>query len=240
MELVIGVCDDEAVQVDILSSFLEQNLSDYQLKLIKAYSGEELLTKLQNVTLDIVLLDIEMKELNGLQTGKRIRDKYPDVIIVFISGHKRFALDAFKLKSTDYIVKPISEKRMKLLLRDLLIRIDQIRLYEEKNKSITFHFKENIIKLKFNEIYIFEKYLRKITVYSEKGQFVFYGNMDKLISRLDMEMFTRCHNSYIVNSSKILEMKNDSIYIRELDKTIPVSRKKKLTVREIIEKNLFL
>lgn len=240
MELVIGICDDEVVQVDILSSFLEQNLSDYQLKLIKAYSGEELLMKLQNVTPNIVLLDIEMKELNGLQTGKRIRDKYPEAIIVFISGYKRFALDAFKLKSMDYIVKPISEKRMKLLLKDLLIRIDQIRLYEEKNKSITFHFKENIIRLKFNDIYLFEKYLRKITVYSEKGQFVFYENMDKLMSRLDMDMFTRCHNSYIVNSSKILEMKNDGIYIRELDKTIPVSRTKKLTVREIIERNLFL
>lgn len=240
MKLTIGICDDDTVQVEMISRFLEQSVTDHQLKLIKAYSGEELLAKLQGEAPDIVFLDIGMKGLNGLQTGKRIRDRYPEAIIVFVTGYRRFALDAFKLKTHDYIIKPLTEKRLRLLLRDLIIRVEQIRMYEEKNKSVTFRFRENMILLKFSEIYFFEKYLRKITVLSEKGQFTFYDSMDRLLGKLDPEQFIQCHNSYIVNIAKITEMKNDGIYIREYDKTIPVSRKKKLLVRGIVEKNLFL
>lgn len=239
MKLVIGVCDDDAVQVEVICSFLEQYTTDHQLTLIKAFSGEELLFKLQDVNPDIVFLDIGMKGLNGLQAGKKIRDKHPETIIVFVTGYRRFTLDAFKLRSMDYIIKPLTEKRLRLLLPELMVRVEQIRLYEEKNKALTFSFRENIIKLKYNEIYFFEKYLRKITVFSEKGQFAFYESMDRLLKRLDLEQFVQCHNSYIVNVAKITELKNDCIYIREIDKTIPISRKKKLFVRGIVEKNLF-
>lgn len=239
MRLVIGICDDDMIQVELISSFFERNLRDHQLELIKAFSGEALLAKLQDATPNIVLLDIGMEKLNGLQTGRKIRDKFPETIIVFATGYKRFALDAFKLKSYDYILKPLTEKRLKLLLDSLLIRVEQIRLYEEKNKYITFRFRENILKLKYSEIYFFEKSLRKITVFSDKGQFVFYESMNKLQERLDSKQFIQCHKSYIVNTVKIIEMKDDDIYVRDLNKTIPVSRKKKLLVREILEKNLF-
>jgi DNA-binding LytR/AlgR family response regulator len=239
MKLIIGVCDDQEVQVDTIVNFLQTNLPEHQLQLIKAYSGEELLQKLENQGPDVVFLDIEMKDLNGLMTGKKIREKYPNAIIIFITGFKSFALDAFKIKSMDYLIKPVTEKRMKILLKDLKIRLMQIQSYEEKNQTICFRFRDNTLRLKYSQIFFFEKNLRKITVFSEKGKFEFYESMEQLRGRLDMDLFIRCHNSYIVNKSKIQELKNDSIYIKEFDKTLPVSRKNKLSVKEIFENNLF-
>jgi DNA-binding LytR/AlgR family response regulator len=240
MKLVVGICDDNIIQVDTISNFLEKNVSGYQLQLIKAYSGEELLFKLENIVADVVFLDIEMNGINGLQTGKRIRDRNPQTIIIFVTGYRKFALDAFKIKTMDYLIKPVTEKRLKTLLNDLLIRLNQIKYYEEKNKTICFSFRDNIVKLKYNEIYFFEKNLRKITVFSEKGEFSFYERMDELLNRLDLEQFVHCHNSFLVNKAKILKLKNDSIYIQDLDRTIPVSKKNKLLIREIFEKNIFV
>ncbi|OGO76711.1 MAG: hypothetical protein A2Y23_06610 [Clostridiales bacterium GWB2_37_7] len=240
MKLVVGVCDDNTVQVDAISSFLEKNIKYFQLQLIKAYSGEELLSQLENTVMDVVFLDIEMSGINGIQTGKRIRDKYPEAIIVFITGYRKFALDAFKIKTMDYLIKPVTEKRLKILLNDILTRLDHIKLYEEMNKTISFSFRDEFIRLKYSEIYYFEKNLRKITVYSQKGEFSFYESMNRLLERLGVEQFVQCHNSFLVNKTKILKLKNDNIYMHELNKSIPVSKKNKLLIREIFEKNLFL
>ncbi|MDF2840443.1 MAG: two component transcriptional regulator, LytTR family [Clostridia bacterium] len=240
MQLVIGVCDDNSVQVEAISDFLVKNIKAYKLQIIKAFSGEELLSRLEKTAADVVFLDIEMSGINGLEVGKRIKGKYPGTIIIFITGYTKFALDAFKIRTMDYLVKPVTENRLSALLDDLIIRLDQIKFYEERNKIVCFRFRDNIIKLKYNDIFYFEKHLRKITVYSEKGEFSFYESMDKLLQRLDLEQFVRCHNSFLVNKTKILRLENDSIYIQELNRTIPVSKKNKLLIREILEKNLFI
>lgn len=240
MKLVVGVCDDDMIQVDIIANFLEKNIQAYDLQLIKAHSGEELLTKLENVIADVVILDIEMNGINGLQTGKKIRERSPETILIFITGHRNFALDAFRIKTMDYLIKPVTEKRLKALLNDLMIRLDQIKLFEEKNKVISFSFRDSFIRLNYSDIYFFEKSLRKITVYSVKGEFSFYGRMDELLDRMGSEQFILCHKSYLVNKAKILKLKNDNIYISEIDKIIPVSKKNKSLIREIFEQNLFL
>lgn len=240
MKLVVGVCDDDAIQVDTISYFLKKNICRYELELLKAHSGEELLLKLQNKSPDVVFLDIEMEHMNGLQLGKKIREKHKDTIIVFITGYMHFALQAFELKTMDYIIKPITEKRLHTLLEDIQLRIEQLRAYEENNKTMTFKFRDTTLRLKFSEIYYFEKSLRKITVYSTLGEFAFYDTMENLLCKLDEKIFVRCHSSYIINRQKIFEIRNDSIYIKELDKAVPVSRKNKALVRDLLEKNLFV
>lgn len=239
MKLLIGICDDESVQVDAISTILENSISNYPLELIKAYSGEELIAKLGHLIPDVVFLDIEMKDLNGMQTAKKIRERCPDTIIIFITGYRNFALDAFKLKSMDYLIKPVTEKRMKILVQDLLVRLEQIKIFRERNKTVVFSFGDSVIKLKYDEIYFFEKNLRKISVYSDRGQFSFYESMAKLMEKLDMEQFIHCHNSFIVNRSKLVKLDGDGIYIEQFSRTIPVSRKNKQLVRDVFENNLF-
>lgn len=239
MRMLVGLCDDQESQVEIISSLLENSMPEDQLQFIKAYSGEELLQKLELQVPDIVFLDIEMKELNGLETGKRIRERYPNAIIVFVTGFKQYALDAFKIKSLDYLIKPVTEKTMQALLKDLKIRLLQIRSYEEKNQTICFSFGDHTLRLKYAEIYYFEKNLRRITVFHEKGEFSFYEGMEQLKGRLNMDLFIHCHNSYIINKSKIQALKGDGIYIKEFNRLLPVSRKNKQAVKEVFESNLF-
>lgn len=71
MKLTIGICDDDSVHVDLIKSYIESMNIPCKVDYILAYSGEELLEQLNKNIVDIVFLDIEMKTLNGIETGKK-------------------------------------------------------------------------------------------------------------------------------------------------------------------------
>lgn len=123
---------------------------------------------------------------------------------------------------------------------DVLDRYEQIKSHKEKIRSYTIVKKDKIIKLNYEDIYYFEKSLRKIKVYTKNKKFEFYGTFKDLINEIDMESsFIQTHQGYIVNKSKVLEMKKDELYLRDIDHWVSVSRKYKDSVKKALEDNLF-
>jgi len=110
MKLTIVVCDDEPAQVNIITSYIEKLDINYKLEILGVLSGEELLDKIEERKIDIAFLDIEMAGIDGINLGRRIREKYRDCIIIFITGFKDHALKAFDIDAFNYILKPIIEK----------------------------------------------------------------------------------------------------------------------------------
>ena len=76
-------------------------------------------------------------------------------------------------------------------------------------------------------------------IYTEQGEYEFYLSMKNLMEMLDMKYFVRCHQGYLVNKYKILEQKENHIYLRDKNILIPVSRKFKANVLKVLEENMF-
>jgi len=82
-------------------------------------TGETLLSYLETGTLDAIFLDIEMPEINGLELAERILELYSDVHIVFITAFNQYAIEAFEVQAIDYILKPITEERLRKTIERL-------------------------------------------------------------------------------------------------------------------------
>ncbi|SKC89080.1 LytR/AlgR family response regulator transcription factor [Maledivibacter halophilus] len=240
MVLTIAVCDDELTIVEIITSYIKSIDIKCQVEIIQALSGEELLKKIEQRKIDIAFLDIEMEDTDGIILGRKIRVKYEDCIIVYITGFKDYALEAFDINAFQYILKPITEKRFKSCMDDIILRLKEKMALKEKNSVFIINNKKNVVKLKYEDIFYFEKLLNKINVYTLKGNFEYYGTFKELKKELDMEKsFIQCHQGYIVNTLKILELKDEEIYLRDMRRLVPVSRRYKKKIRKILEENLF-
>ncbi|MBU5676257.1 LytTR family DNA-binding domain-containing protein [Alkaliphilus sp. MSJ-5] len=237
MILNIGICDDDSVHVDLIKSYIHCIDMPYKVNYILAYSGEELLEKIKGYVIDVVFLDIEMKDLDGIQTGRKIREKDKDAVIVYLTGYRKYALEAFEIESFNYLIKPIIKEKFIRVMEKILLRLEERQALQEKKKTFPIQTKDKLIQLQYDDIYYFEKHFRKIKIYTLNETIEFYGSMKDLLEKIDFKYFVRCHQSYIVNKRKIREIRENTIVLKEKDEwNIPISRTyKKETIDSFCE-----
>jgi two-component system nitrogen regulation response regulator NtrX len=126
----ICIVDDEPAILNTLSSILEDE--GYQISVAK--SGQEALKLIRGEQPDVVLLDIWMPELDGLETLKRLRQQHPSLLVIMMSGHGSIetAVKATKLGAYDYLEKPLDLEKVTILVRNALHQ----RKLEEENLNL--------------------------------------------------------------------------------------------------------
>ncbi|UCE64461.1 MAG: sigma-54-dependent Fis family transcriptional regulator, partial [Nitrospirota bacterium] len=126
----ICIVDDEPAILNTLSSILEDE--GYQISVAK--SGHEALKLIRSEQPDVVLLDIWMPELDGLETLKRLRQQHPSLLVIMMSGHGSIetAVKATKLGAYDYLEKPLDLEKVTILVRNALHQ----RKLEEENLNL--------------------------------------------------------------------------------------------------------
>ena len=106
-----AICVDDEPLVLQLTLSLFRDLPGFQE--VEGFAGPlEALDWLENHTPDIALLDIDMPGMNGLELARRIRDMHPDTAIIFLTGYSEYALDAFQLHASGYLMKPINREKL--------------------------------------------------------------------------------------------------------------------------------
>ena len=102
--------DDEPMALEVLANML----SPYEdIDIIGRYTNPtQALEKIKVSQVDIIFLDIEMGDVNGLELAQVFMEKDPQVEIVFVTAYSQYAVDAFELNALDYLLKPIQEKRL--------------------------------------------------------------------------------------------------------------------------------
>lgn len=146
---------------------------------------------------DLVFLDIEMPEINGLILGKILTQL--NIAIIFTTAHSEFALDSFDLNTVDYLLKPIKTERLQQALSKLH-RTPPPRSLNIKvgNKHITIPYGD-ILYFSANESYS--------RLHTAEKEFTLSESLDSLENRLHTYGFIRCHRSYIVNKLFIQEIR---------------------------------
>lgn len=84
----------------------------------------EMLDRIEQLQPDVIFLDIEMRDMNGLLVAEVLNEMLPKLTIVFVTAYNEYALDAFELHATDYLLKPVSLPRLANTLARVLKRAD--------------------------------------------------------------------------------------------------------------------
>lgn len=239
-DLIVAICDDEIRQINIIKEFLAHELTDMEYTVIEADSGERLLELCEEVMPDLVFLDIEMKDLNGIETGKVMRERNKDAVIAFVTGFRDFALQAFEIRAFDYIIKPLTKQKFGVFIRDAKRRLEEIKLRNEKDGSLIVKLKTEMISIGFDEILFIEKSGHQIIIHLKQDENVaYYGSFRELMPKLAKGSFVQCHQGYIVNINHVASYKERSLVIEGEAGVVPVSKSNVKSVKDAIERRLF-
>jgi len=226
----IAICDDDKVVCSDIDSILEDYNSNFNIRIF--HSGEQLLKYLVNNYVDLIFLDIEMSKLNGIDVGRKLRDEIQNFStqIVYISSKESYAIHLFKVRTFDFLLKPIKSKDIINCLENLQRQIQkQIGCFE-------FQADGAYTKIPLNEILYFECNNRIVEIVTTKQNYSIYSKLYKIKDQIKSPDFVMVHRSYLVNFNFVQSYSYEEIIMVNGDR-ITISQANRSAVRTYFLEN---
>lgn len=228
----IAICDDSLEdRLRIKNLCHKAHLIDnVEYKLFD--SGKTLLETIKSgEKFDIVFLDIDMPEINGIETGKILNRISPLAIIIFITSYPEYAVESYDCQAFHYFLKPFDDTRFFTVFERALNRLGIIHQYHViKRHGLP-------IKILISDIYYIE-YSRKHVIYHMKNESIeVVDNLSNVYDQLSPYGFIQIHQGYIVNMDKISKLTKDTVILQNSCE-VPMSVRKKQYV--VIEYSKYL
>lgn len=223
----IVLCDDNPADLQILTDYLEELKQHRPIEVICYKDGPSLLQDYKKQGFcDILVLDMRMQPLNGIETAQEIRKIDDEVSILIVTATVDYAVDGYKVAASRYIVKPVEKE-------DFLDTVYKLIEQHTKKQDSFFSFSSSsgTTKLLIDHIYYLESNMRSITVCAKEGKFTFTGTISSLEEHLRPYGFIRAHKSFLVNVSHIYNIFKDSITMDNQD-VLPMSKHKRKDVHQ--------
>ena len=219
-EIHIAVVEDEASYCEEIKGYLERFRLDNGLVLsVRFYNdGKEILDQYQ-VGHDIILMDIQMQFMDGMTAARKIRERDPDVVLIFLTSMAGYAIQGYEVDALDYILKPVSYDMFAMKLKRALQRIR----YNEPYVILQVH--DGSLKVNVSDIYYIESRSHQMIYKTKKGEYSCRGRMDDLEKEMKSLGFFRCNRGYLVNLANVSAVRGESCFVG--GEELPVSRQKK-------------
>lgn len=231
----LAICDDEEIIRTILKKYIQEISQEEQIKLlIESYENPmELLDQIQKYPkrYDLIFLDVDMPEINGIEMGKRIKEIIEEIFIIFVTAHDKYALKAFEADAFQYMLKPVKKDKLRALLRKCHRILSKIN--KEEQGFINIQEGERYSKVFYKDIIYFEKYKNKVRIICEEHEYAPYLTLRELKEMLNGGPFVQCHQSIIIHKDKVTEFKNNKIVILNDKYPLSVSRPYIKTIKDI-------
>ncbi len=244
--LRIAVTDDEAPARSRLKDLLEDISVTIPIEIVgEAQSGRELLDLLADSPADVVLLDIRMPEMDGIEVAQHLLKLEEPPYVIFTTAYDDYALKAFELHAIDYLVKPIRLRR----LHDALVRARSItrlsldllqNIAPEARTHLSVQERGKVTLIPVDDILYLRAELKYVTVRTALREHVLEESLSRLEREFD-EKFVRVHRNCLVARSHVEGFEREPgegearwvVKMRGLDERLPVSRRQQHIVKEL-------
>lgn len=223
----IAICDDEKSVCRKMYSIVEQYLEEENRPaIIKSFcSGQEFLKT--HIYFDIVFLDVEMPEMNGIETALKLRQWDVNSKIIYVTNYDKYWEKAYKVHAFDYISKPIKSSTIQNVMKEAIYYLDN----KNDAPKISFRTEVGIITLALDDIYYFEYYARKIKIITVRGIFQANYTLKELYKKFGKYNFKSPHKSFIVNMLHIKYIKGFEI-LMDNEEIVPLAQKRAVEFKE--------
>jgi len=202
MRINVAIVEDNHECADTLKKYLKRYSRDYNI-IIDVFTfqdGEDIVSFYES-KYDIILMDIEMKHLDGMSAAKKIREFDKDVIIIFITNTPQFAIKGYEVKALSYLLKPVPYFAFQQEINNAMTEIQK-----KKESFILVTTDEGIVKLNIFDI-------SKMS-------------LKKMEDNLKEGSFFRCNSCYLVNLDEVTGVSGDFVLIKKIELKISRPRKK--------------
>ena len=212
----IGICDDCTADTDYISSLVKKWGSNVSIDIVTFPSAEAFLFNyVDDKDFDILLLDIEMGDMDGVTMAKKIRKDNETIQIVFITGYSEYIADGYDVQALHYLLKPVKETQLFTVLDRAVANL------KKNEKEILLKTPEETVVMPLREIRFLEVRSNYVTVHGKVDVTVkrTLGDFEK---ELD-ERFYRLGRSYIINLPYIRKVTKTDVYLTD-ESVIPLPR----------------
>ena len=194
----VAICDDDIVLTGKIETML-QNIAKRSFIPIDTevfWEGKHLADSVEiENSFDIIFLDIEMGQEDGITIARKIRKVDKKDLIVYVTSHENYMMESFEIRPFRFLVKPVSEEQMEHCFQ---------AAYEDVSSSdsyFRYSYQRISHKIPIGEILYFESNRRKVKIITEKGNFELYGKLNDIEKSLEQSKatFLRVHQSFLVN-----------------------------------------
>ncbi|WP_195948295.1 LytR/AlgR family response regulator transcription factor [Paraclostridium bifermentans] len=228
--LRIAVCEDCSTHRNLLINYIDKVLTNQDYKIYSFASGEDLLKNYPK-KLDILLLDIQMKNINGIDSAKEIRKFDDKVEIIFITALREYAIQGYEVRAYRYLIKPVKYE-------DLSKNIQECKniLKKRTNECIFIKCNKAVVRIPICDVEYIEKISRDIVVHTYTKKYISRMNIGEIEEKLEKHNFFRCHTGYLINLESIRTVTSNEVVLDTI--TLPVSRPKMKKLKLLIINSL--
>jgi Response regulator of the LytR/AlgR family len=223
----IAICDDDSTFINLLKIKVKKYCKtfDLDIEIIEYNRGEELLEACIKNKFDLVLLDIEMPEISGINVASRLCSLGHSSEIIFISGFEDYVYESIKYKPFRFIRKKYINQELPEALKAFSV------LVKNSFNNYLFSTKEGTIIWNINDILYMEVFQHYIYVHSSNSSIKVRGSLDKYEKEFQKWGFIRIHKSYLVSYKHIYSVNPTEVILMNRMK-LPLSRRKNEEVKE--------
>ena len=222
---MINICivEDESDQADLLRKYIQTygNKTNQQFAITHFTDGIDLVDEYR-AQFDIILLDIQMKHLDGMVAAEKIRKVDAEVVIIFITSTVRYAVQGYAVDALGYVLKPVPYLQFEQLFDKAISRV----MTKKQKLYIRVSVDERQLKLDCDNIYYIESQRNNVCIHCADEDYVTAGPLKKFEEMLGGHGFSKCHNAYIVNLSYVEGVRKEEVLLTN-GIVLPISRARK-------------
>lgn len=229
------LCDDNLSILNRLSKMLDSLFIEHNYDAQVTFQSndpKEIIKFLKNNTVNVLILDINLNStITGIELAQRVRSYNKDIYFIFTTAHLEYALIAYKVKTFDYLAKPITKQRLEETI---------VRLFTDMSNNMNTYIKidnKNTL-ISQNNIKYIRKDGMKLVFHTDTKEYVTYNSFKNIQDCLP-DNFVRCHKSYIANVNRITDVEsNHTIFFNDKDKCF-IGNKYKNNFMEVLNHGNF-
>lgn len=225
--MTVAICDDDAKFCDALCQAVQTYLYNTKIDAdVHIYlTGEDLCEAFAEAHFDLIFLDIELTDINGVGVGQMLRQSAQDVQIVYVSSKEEYAMQLFQNRPFDFLVKPVTQKRLNALLGEYF------RVFPPEDRYFSYTADRQKAEIAVSRILYFESIRKQLRMVTADGDILIYGKLSDILSLRFSHRFLRIHQSYLVNMQHIAAFRYGEITLTN-GGNLPISRSCQNAVRE--------
>ena len=222
---MINICivEDESDQADLLRNYIQTygNKTKQQFNITHFTDGIDLVDEYQS-QFDIILLDIQMKHLDGMVAAEKIRKVDADVVIIFITSTVRYAVQGYAVDALGYVLKPVPYLQFEQLFDKAISRV----MTKKQKIYIKVAVDERQLKIDCDNVIYIESQRNNVLIHCSDADYVTGGPLKKFEEMLVSHGFSKCHNAYVVNLSYVKGVRKEEVLLTN-GVVLPISRARK-------------
>lgn len=216
----IEVCDDDNIirenLCSLCSDILTNDSVEYRLEPFRSACELEKRLDTESCPFDLLILDIQMEGMTGMELARSLREKGNRVSIIFVTACENYLGEGYGVQPIHFLLKPVRRETLASAIHTDL-KLNYIP------KTVVVHIGKKLVHLSLSDIWYIESYNYSIVIHQSNGNSTYYFSLSDFEKQLPMGQFARCHNSYLVNLDEVREIGRTELSLQS-GETLPMGR----------------